>query len=90
VTPDGLAAVGDTVMAPWGERRLIVAIVGAGDLIEAIVERDIATVRAPNYMRDSITATCALYGGTVGREKREIARARKRQTQPIRRMGWNR
>lgn len=78
VTFEGQAQAGDWLRTPWGELRLVVSVVGAGDLIEAIVERDIA-LRTPNFMRHSITATCALFGGqTTGREKRNHERFQER------------
>lgn len=45
----------------------------AGDLAEALCERSIR-LNAPNFMRNSIAGTCALYGGTTGREKRDRER----------------
>lgn len=74
IVPEGKAQVGDYVRTPFGEIRQIVSIVNAGDLIEAIVERDIREVRAPNFMRDSIAGICVLWGDTTGRERRNRQR----------------
>ncbi len=72
---------GDVIRTPWGEERIVVSVIGAGDLIEAIVERDIL-LHAPNFLRDSIAGTCALHGSTTGREKRNHDRWKAKQ-QPV-------
>ena len=81
VVPEGQAQVGDVLRLPSGELREVVAVIGAGDLIEMIVERDIA-LHAPNFLRDSIAGTCALHGSTTGREKRNHDRWKAKQ-QPV-------
>lgn len=78
MTPEGRAGVGDIVHTPHGDYRVIVSVTGAGDLIESVVERAIA-LRAPNFMRHSITATCSLFGDTRGRERQTMARWKARQ-----------
>jgi hypothetical protein len=85
VIPAGQAQAGDCIRLPNGELRTVVSVISAGELVEAIVERQIATY-TPNFMRDSITSTCALYGGgdTTGRERRDLARSRRRAMKPIR------
>jgi hypothetical protein len=80
---EGQAMAGDELVTPWGERRIVLSVVSAGDLIEAVVERRIA-MRAPNFMRDSIAASCALFGATSAREKRDNERRRHRATKLIR------
>lgn len=77
VTPEGRAGVGDVIVTGWGEYRTVVAIINAGDLIEAIAEQSI-TMRAPNFRRDSISGVCVLFGQTSGREKRDFQRWRAR------------
>ena len=70
---EGQAQAGECLRTPWGEVREVITVICAGDLIESVVERQIA-LRAPNFMRHSITATCALHGDTRGREKRDWER----------------
>lgn len=82
--PEGQAGPGDLIRTWWGECREVVSVVSAGDVVEAIVERQIA-LRTPNLLRDSITATCALYSGaTSGHEKQRIRQARARLNRPVR------
>jgi hypothetical protein len=80
---EGKAKAGDLIRTWWGQELIVVSVVGAGDLIEAVVERRIA-MRAPNFMRDSIAASCALWGATSAREKRDNERRRHRATKLIR------
>jgi hypothetical protein len=80
---EGQAQAGDYLRTPWGQVLQVVSVVSAGDLIEAVVERRIA-MRAPNFMRDSIAASCALFGATSAREKRDNERRRHRSTKLIR------
>ena len=73
---EGQAQAGECLRTPWGEVREVITVICAGDLIESVVERQIA-LRAPNFMRHSIAATCALYStSTTGREKRKHERFR--------------
>jgi hypothetical protein len=83
VKPEGQAAAGDYLRTPWGQELIVVSVMGAGDLIEAIVERQIA-LRTPNFIRDSITARCALFGATSGQERQALRAAKARLNRPVR------
>lgn len=84
--PEGQAQAGDVLKTPWGQWLEVVSVVGAGDVIEAVVERSITAWRTtPNYNRDSAAAMCVMFSGqTTGREKRRMDRARERMRKPVR------
>jgi hypothetical protein len=88
VTYEGRAQPGDTFRTPWGEWRTIVSATSAGMWITAKVEQDIQDYHGtPNFMRDSIAGLCCLFAPqTTGREKRNLERAKARNSKPIRRV----
>jgi hypothetical protein len=83
VVPEGRAVAGDLVRTYHGDLREVIAITSAGTWLEARADAEISA-DAPNYLRDSIAGACALHGGTAGRERQTIARAKRRAAKPVR------
>ena len=70
--------VGQVVVTPDGEKREIVSIIGAHELIAAISEQH-RDDRTPHFWINSSAGQCSLFGETSGREKRNLERAKAKQ-----------
>ena len=80
VVPEGRAAVGDCFRDPYGQVFELVAVQSAGLAIEATVAAQIAEYKGtPIFTRDSIAGSCALWGQSSGREKRNHERWKAKQ-----------
>ncbi len=85
--PEGRAQVGDCFRDPYGRVFELVSVQSAGLAIEATVAAQIADYKGtPIFTRDSIAGSCAMYGQTTGREKRNLERMKAKQQKPIRKI----